>query len=189
MAYRLTMYDELNLIGANVDAYNATDPQQREKQKQYIFDEIEEMLILAYIFGTADANEQIGTDEPVNYDGMTEALNRRLADGLNWRDRVENYLSEDGSPYDIMRVAETETTRIYNDAVLHVGNSAGGATKKTWRTMEDDRVRAQHEYLNGMTIPISGRFYTFDGDSARYPSDFTLAQNNVNCRCVIELSR
>ena len=58
---------------------------------------------------------------------------------------------------------------------------------KQWRTMLDDRVRETHDFLEGATVPVDARFYTNDGDSARFPGDFMLVENNANCRCLIRL--
>jgi hypothetical protein len=55
--------------------------------------------------------------------------------------------------------------------------------------MQDDRVRDTHDYLEGMVVPFSSRFYTYDGDSADYPGGFTLPENNIGCRCVVEVIR
>ena len=58
---------------------------------------------------------------------------------------------------------------------------------KQWRTMEDERVRDTHVYLDGVKAASDERFYTYDGDSARFPGDFSKAQNNINCRCWIDI--
>lgn len=58
--------------------------------------------------------------------------------------------------------------------------------EKVWATMEDERVRTTHEFLDGVGVPLDTLFFTIDNDSARYPGDFTKAENNTNCRCVIE---
>lgn len=92
-------------------------------------------------------------------------------------------VSESGLIGKILRVAETEGHRVLNQAMQTTAEK-GGATTKTWVTMEDDRVRDTHEYLQGMQAGINGRFVTYDGDSARFPGDFSLAENNCNCRCV-----
>lgn len=55
--------------------------------------------------------------------------------------------------------------------------------EKVWATMEDERVRTTHEFLDGVGVPLDTLFFTIDNDSARYPGDFTKAENNVNCRC------
>jgi hypothetical protein len=54
--------------------------------------------------------------------------------------------------------------------------------------MLDNRVREEHQYLEGQTIDIDDEFYTYDGDHASAPGLFTLAQNNVNCRCELIFS-
>ena len=88
---------------------------------------------------------------------------------------------------DIVRIAETESHRIANTSALDTARH-GGATKKTWVTMLDDRVRETHDYLEGMTVGIDDDFYTYDGDHAPAPSLFQLASNNVNCRCELIFS-
>lgn len=55
--------------------------------------------------------------------------------------------------------------------------------------MMDDRVRDTHSYLEGMEVPYNARFYTYDGDSAEAPGMFSLPENNINCRCVVEIIR
>ena len=57
--------------------------------------------------------------------------------------------------------------------------------EKVWATMEDERVRETHNLLDGVGVPLGTLFVTIDGDSARYPGDFTKAENNTNCRCIL----
>lgn len=83
-------------------------------------------------------------------------------------------------------IAETEFHRIFNTgAYVSAGKAvkAGKHVEKFWNTMDDDKVRATHEYLEDEGVPYDAEFYTFDGDSARFPGDFTNAKNNVGCRC------
>ena len=101
------------------------------------------------------------------------------------------YYENGGSLYDIRRIAETDATRIYNQGAVDavVANGLQGSTSKRWRTMMDDRVRDTHDYLEGMVVPFSERFYTYDGDSAEFPGGFNLPENNIGCRCVVEVIR
>lgn len=94
-------------------------------------------------------------------------------------------VSESGLIGKILRVAETEGHRVLNQAMQSTAEK-GGATTKTWVTMEDDRVRDTHDYLLGETVGIDDLFVTYDGDSAMFPGDFEGAENNVNCRCWLE---
>ena len=161
------------------------------------------------LFGP-DIVDTIDPDEPnrpvrIDVDDMEKSVFRDIA-GKDWEQRVSEYYDSDsGTVDDVIRVVDTDMNRVYNDSVLDVGEKANAGrvewsnedlpapdTKdrvmKTWVTMADDRVRDTHDYLEGMTVPVDGRFWTFDSDYARYPGDFQLPQNNINCRCRISLS-
>lgn len=161
------------------------------------------------LFGP-DIVDTIDPDEPnrpvrIDVDDMEKSVFKDIA-GKDWEQRVSEYYDSDsGTVDDVIRVVDTDMNRVYNDSVLDVGEKANAGrvewsdedlpapgTKdrvmKTWVTMADDRVRDTHDYLEGMTVPVDGRFWTFDSDYARYPGDFQLPQNNINCRCRISLS-
>ena len=161
------------------------------------------------LFGQ-DIVDTIDPDEPnrpvrIDVDDMEKSVFKDIA-GKDWEQRVSEYYDSDsGTVDDVIRVVDTDMNRIYNDSVLDVGEKANAGrvewsnddlpapdTKdrvmKTWQTVLDDRVRDQHSYLEGMTIPVGRRFYTYTGESARYPGDFSDPNNNCNCRCAISLS-
>lgn len=196
---RLPPFDELNNLRSELEQDFESGLEQRKRNRNKRIDEILDMLIVAYLFGNEAANEMLygPTELPngevkrtidIDLDEMDDAIFRVIA-GKDWQERVTEYLDDlNGTVDDIIRVVDTDMNRIYNDAVLDVGERSGDGVMKTWETMLDDRVRDTHEYLEGMTIQRDSRFYSFDGDSARYPGDFTDPQNNVNCRCRISLS-
>ena len=68
-----------------------------------------------------------------------------------------------------------------------MNNGSFGVTK-TWFTMRDEVVRDTHNYLESQSIPLEEEFFTYDGDHAPYPGQFTKAENNVNCRCIVRLT-
>lgn len=161
------------------------------------------------LFGP-DIVDTIDPDEPnrpvrIDVDDMEKSVFKDIA-GKDWEQRVSEYYDSDsGTVDDVIRVVDTDMNRIYNDSVLDVGEKANagriewtnedvpapdpnGKVMKTWVTMADDRVRDTHQYLEGMSVPVNSRFFTFDNDSARYPGDFTDPQNNCGCRCRISLS-
>lgn len=142
-------------------------------------------LIMAYVYGVDYANETLGTNIPPTKEAMREAIYKKVAD-KDFEQRVREY-AEQGKLPEIMRVVETDMTRIFNEGTLATGNKAGAKTK-TWLTMMDDKVRDTHSYLEGMTVPIDAEFYTYDGDHAQAPGDFLMAENNVNCRCILGLA-
>lgn len=202
----LISQDELSVIRERLQSDFALSVEERKKLLDDRIDEILDMLLMQYIYGNEDANEMLGIavnwsdttitlgTEPYRIDSerMERAVDAVVAD-KTWKDRVrEWYGSESGTADDIVRIIETESHRVYNDSILDVGEQAEadtGGVSKTWFTVLDDRVRETHSYLEGMTVPVNERFYTFDGDSAMYPGGFVLPQNNIQCRCSIWLSR
>ena len=197
---RLPPFDRLTALRSELESDFALGYEERRKRKKDRLDEILEMLIIAYMFGNEAANTMLfgeDTDEdeqpvlPIITDDMDSAIYRKIKD-KNWEERVSGYFdAEDGTVDEIVRVVDTDLNRIYNDAVLNVGERANrsGTVMKTWQTMEDERVRSTHSFINGVTIPIGDRFWTWDGDSARYPGDFSDPSNVVGCRCRLLLSR
>lgn len=196
---RLPPFDELSNLRSELESDFAAGMEQRRRNRDRRIDEILDMLIVAYMFGNEAGNEMLygPTELPngdikrtidIDLDEMDDAIFRVIA-GKDWQERVTEYLDDlQGTVDDIIRVVDTDMNRIYNDAVLDVGERSEGPVMKTWQTMMDDRVRDTHEYLQSETVPIDRRFYSFDGDSARYPGDFTDPQNNCGCRCRILLS-
>lgn len=197
-------FDELSVMSERIKADFQLTPEQRKAVKEDRMDEILELLILSYLYGNEAANDMLYRTEietrmqsetetvrivPIDTDSMNGSVYRDIA-GENWEQRVSDYYdSEDGTADDVIRVLDTDSHRIYNDAIEDVGERSSGRIYKTWETMLDDRVRDTHEWLQSVRVPLNERFYTYDGDSARYPGDFTLPQNNINCRCRISLSR
>lgn len=155
-----------------------------------IIDELLDLFLLAYADGVTATNTELGTDAVPPADSADAAINAVIA-GETWRQRVLDYYENGGSLYDIQRIAETDATRIYNtgalDAVMANGNGSG--VNKRWVTMMDDRVRDTHSYLEGMTVPFDAEFWTYDGDHASAPGMFMLPENNINCRCIVEVIR
>ena len=177
--------DELNSLRTKLITIlylNGVPKKPSKEEEEDIIDEILDLLLLAYSFGCEDANEMLGTAIPPTYDEMHDSIYRKVA-GKDFVQRVSEYLPE-CAVEDIMRVADTDMHRVYNEGASNTA-VLGGATTKTYHTMLDDRVRDTHQYLEGTTIPINAEFYTYDGDHAFYPGGFELAENNVNCRCYL----
>ena len=181
--------DELNVLETTLNARYA-DGKLTKEHLEDILDEMLDLFLLAYASGVTAANNDLGTDKVPDSISLNDALYAEIA-GETWEQRVKKWTNEDGTPYDLARIAETEMTRIYNTAVLDTvkANGVESTTGKRWNTMLDDRVRDTHNYLEAMVVPYDADFYTFDGDHARAPGLFTLPENNIGCRCTIELVR
>lgn len=175
-------FDEINRLNASI--------RQRFRRKEHIEDILDEMLDL-FLLTYANASEVTGESLDFKYEPplqeVMDAVDEVIA-GKTWRERTEDYLENGGSADDLIRIVETESHRIANEAALNTAKR-GGATKKKWVTMLDDKVRDTHEYLEGQSVPFDADFYTFDGDHAKAPGLFMLPENNINCRCELKFEK
>jgi hypothetical protein len=86
------------------------------------------------------------------------------------------------------RWAETEYDSVRSMAQL-ISASAEGMTHKTWVSMEDERVRDSHVFMNGTKIQINALFQT-PGGPGRAPRDPALPpEEKINCRCELVFSK
>lgn len=179
--------DEINVLEQRLKVYFDADGHiKSRKDCEDIIDELLDLYLLALAEAVQAVNEQFGTDIEPSAQEIQETVYRPI-EGATWRDRVLAWYASGGTLADILRIAETEMTRIGNESALGVAVKAG-ATEKTWLTMLDDRVRDTHTYLESVTVPIDARFYTWDGDSAQAPGGFAKAENNCGCRCELRFN-
>lgn len=149
-------------------------------------DFVEDILLMAYALGYEEITDLLGITDEADPQKIYAVLDKDIA-GKTYRDRIREYVGT-GSIEDIYRVIETESHRVYETAKYDTAVESGRPLMKRWDTMLDDRVRDTHSYIEGMSVPLDAKFYTFDGDSALFPGGFELASNNVNCRCSITYS-
>lgn len=205
MTNNLPEFDELKNIRTTIREMLASGtPDTSDTQRGYVprkrlEDTIFELITMGYVYGITVAGLDLETDLPVDAGRMREVADTPTK-GEDFRQRITNHIEayERGDTDEeqlierIAVVAETETHRAINDGELDAGHEyerthPNVTLYKRWRTMMDDRVRDTHDFLEGATVPLDARFYTFDGDSALKPGGFMLPENNVNCRCDIEL--
>lgn len=174
-------WDEIRTLEANAEeALNQARTEDFKRIRDEYIDRVTEAFEIDYMLGVYDAEFQLGKKIDPDYADIKAVLDRKI-DGKDYRERIEGYF-EDGTPYDIARVISTDAHRIYNEAIFE-GAKKAGATRKTWNTMADPRVRDTHSYLDGVTVPIDAEFYTYNGDSAMFPGQFGVAEEDINCRC------
>ena len=193
----LMPFDELNTFRQMVTEYK-TEPltnSEKEQLRDDIEEYIEYLLFEAYTYGNVQAMDDLGLldrdpADLIDRDVMEQTINEPIAD-KTYKDRIREYLDDDSSTVeDFQRVAETDATRVYNAGVVDGGKASGvPGVRKQWITMDDDRVRSTHDYLADMVVPLNEDFYTYDGDHARAPGLFTLPENNIGCRCTLNLIR
>ena len=154
--------------------------------KEDVLDMLLDFFLLSYAMGNTITNGNLGSEFNPTVEDVNETVNKVVA-GKTWTERVEDYFSNGGTVDDLIRIVETEMHRDANEAALLTAKMAG-ATRKTWVTMADDKVRDLHIPLEGVAVPIDADFYTWDGDHAPAPGLFSSAENNVNCRCELLFS-
>lgn len=174
----LATFDELNtLLAFRLSSTDKAD----KKRTETIIDDLLSFLILAYQAGIQDVSEMLKTDIKPEVSEMIEVIYQRI-DGKDFSDRAKEHIENDDDTA-LIELAEDEYHRVYESA-KGKGAKSAGSTEKKWVTIGDDKVRDTHKYLEGMTVGIDERFYTYDGDSAMYPSGFSKAENNCGCRCI-----
>lgn len=178
-----TALDELNVL-ATTSYYSADST-------ETIIDDMLSVLIKAYRMGIDAAGKMINAPLSIDTEDMFEAI-FYFIDGETFENRIRTHVS-DGNLTGLQTLMQSEFERIFNVALYDGGRqhqeATGEQVYKTWLTMMDGRVRDTHDYLEGMTVPLGEYFFTWDGDSALAPHGFYLAKNNVNCRCVLMLSK
>lgn len=188
-------FDELDsfLVSFKSRDLSYSERKTKAEEEEDIIDELLDLYLLAYFEGSKQAAEELMFNVDPSVPDAMKTIERPVA-GKTYRDRVREYLNGDmgdttGTPAEaIARVAETDAVRIFSEAGMTTAINAG-ATKKTWHTVGDNRVRDTHEPLDGITVPLDANFYTWDDDMAQAPGQFEKASNNVNCRCWLTFSK
>lgn len=186
-------FDELDRFVDGFRTRNIGRSEAKPTEEEDIIDELLDLYLLAYFEGSRQAAEELGFNVDPSVTDARGTIEKPIA-GKTYRDRVREYLNGEmgdttGTPAEaIARVADTDAVRIFNEAGLATAMKAG-ATKKTWNTVGDNKVRDTHKPLQGVTAPIYGDFYTWDGDQAIAPGQFTNPSNNINCRCWLTFSK
>ena len=191
-------FDEINALAAptTIDAeileskfapYFGEDGKIRSREDaEDIIDEMLDLLLLSYAEGVESVNASMGT----SIEQPAETVERTLyepIEGKTWVDRVWDYYENGGTVYDIARIAATEAHRDANAAAYDAAIAAG-ATTKTWHCMMLPTSRDTHVYLDGVTAPIDGYFYSFKGGQTQYPGQWGIAEEDINCLCWLTYS-
>ena len=137
---------------------------------------------MAYVFGVDDVSQSLKGNFKPDTNKMYESVHKVIA-GETWEERIKKAETED----EIKRIVVTESHRCFSDGQWDTAEDK--ATHKTWITKGDEKVRDSHWYIDGLKVGINDYFYTLDGDRALRPYGFTMADNNVNCRCKLKYTK
>lgn len=179
-------FDEIHEMASRL--YEETKNLPKKKRKKKLEDDLLEYLTIAYI----DGYHRVDEFGEIPVDAMYDAIYLKI-DGETFAQRLSREIDEkelDESA--LQRILETEWHRVMETGAFDGATSYEARTGltgfKRWITMNDDRVRDTHWYLEGTEVLMNGYFYTYDGDRARFPGNFQKAENNINCRCMIAYS-
>ena len=174
-------FDELNALKEDLSVHFEDGKIRSEQDKEDIIDELLDLFLLACAKGSEQANDDLGSDYKLGIKTVTDIVDREI-EGKTWRDRVNEYYENGGTLGDIVRIAETEANRDTNEA-SYITATKAGAKKKTWHCMMLPTSRDSHIYLDGVTAPIDGKFYSINGGSTQFPCEWGIAEEDVNCLC------
>lgn len=180
--------DELNKLDESIRAqFGDGELPKDPKVMREVEDLIEDLLLFAYAMGNSVTNENLSSDYTPTVDEVMDTVDAEVA-GKTWRERVEDYFASGGTGADISRIADTETHRVANTAAFSTAKKAG-ATSKTWHCMMLPTSRDTHIYLDGVSAPIDGEFYSFKGGKTQYPGQWGIAEEDVNCLCWLSFEK
>ena len=171
--------DEINALEDKLKVHFEDDGKGKIKSKQDaedIIDELLDLFLLSYAMGV----DSVGVEQPP-LETVEKTLYERI-DGKTWEERVWDYYEGGGTLYDIARIASTEAHRDANAAAYDAARHAG-MTKKVWHCMMLQTSRDTHVYLDGVTVPIDGSFYSYKGGQTQYPGQWGIAEEDCNCLC------
>ena len=183
----LMPFDEINRLKALLPIYFEDGKIRSRADAEDIIDEMFELFLLAYANGQEAANADLGTEVKADLDTALDTVNRKIA-GKTWQERVWENFENGGTIADIERIIETEAHRDTNEGAYNTARKAG-ATKKVWHCMMLPTSRDSHVYLNGVTAPIDGEFYSINGGSTQFPGQWGIADEDCNCVCFLTYSK
>ncbi len=176
--YQLAI-DELNVIVSE-----SMRTREGKKKAAEVTDDILSILVEAYLLGLYHASKMMSQEVSVNMVKMQNVIYQNI-EGKTFAERAAEHINN-GNEGRLESLVESEFHRIYNTAVEDGVRETGRRNvTKTWLTVRDNRVRETHQYLEGISVPMSEDFYTFDGDHAPFPGGFEKPENNINCRCIL----
>lgn len=181
-------FDELNRLEERLPEYfDDSGHIKSKKAKDDLIDEMFDFFLLAYSMGVVDTNDTLGSEFIPSSVDAEKTINRKIA-GKTWQDRVNDYFESGGTVADITRIIETEAHRDGNEAAYKTAKAVG-ATEKVWHCMMLTTSRETHLYLDGVSAPIDGEFYSFKGGSTLFPGQWGIAEEDVNCLCWLSYQR
>lgn len=187
----LAKFDELNVLATELVVKPSAE------EAAYFFDD---MLIDAYVEGFEGAQYILGAPlGGIELSRLKEVVNKEYG-GVTIQEKLIKYY-ETLDEKSLNRLLEDEYHRAYATGQLDGAEAVSlgknlkptdrkqlkGEILKVWVTAGDEKVRKDHQKLDGVTLPLYDRFIVGD-DSALAPGGFQSARLNVNCRCMLDFT-
>lgn len=183
----LMPFDELNTLKESIGIH-FEDGKIRSKQDcEDIIDEMLDLFLLAYANGQEQTNEELSSNVTSSLDEVMDVVDKKI-EGKTWRDRVWQHFEDGGTQADIERIIETEAHRDSNEAAYTTATKAGAKTK-TWHCLLLPTSRDSHVFLDNVSAPIDGYFYSINGGQTQFPGEWGIAEEDVNCLCFLTYSK
>ncbi len=147
----------------------------------------------AYEEGFAAVGYQLDDDinRPIDTAAMTAVITQMVGGKSTDARVIEHVLAGDYAMLEV--VMNSEWHRVYESAGLDRAMEIDQAIQpfglrvyKRWIDKDDDFVREAHWRIGGSFVPVTDTFKLIDGDEGLAPGMMGTAQNNANCRCVLE---
>ena len=131
---------------------------------------------------------KLGEDVDVLKKRIANNISRGIATADSYSNIARNISSASNVGFNnAMRIARTEGHRIQAAAAFdaqHKAKDAGADIVKQWNSALDGRTRDTHRLLDGQIRELDEPFEVY-GHKARFPSDFGLPSEDINCRCAL----
>ena len=131
--------------------------------------------------------KRLGQDVDELKTAINAEISRGIASALPYSDIARNIKNRTNVGINrTMTIARTEGHRVNQEASYHAQIKAkerGADIVKQWDSTLDSRTRKSHAALDGQIREVEEPF-EIKGRSAMHPSDFGVASEDVNCRCV-----
>lgn len=131
---------------------------------------------------------KLGEDVDVLKKRIANNISRGIATADSYSNIARNISSASNVGFNnAMRIARTEGHRIQAAAAFdaqHKAKDEGADIVKQWDSTLDGKTRDTHRMLDGQIRELDEPFEVY-GHKARFPSDFGMPSEDINCRCAL----
>lgn len=128
-----------------------------------------------------DMHEEFLTDNRApSLDNIAKELKKKFKDFSRYRAymiaRTETASATNSARYQAQQLAQQQ---------IQEGTGKGVEIKRRWLTAKDERVRKSHQFMDGQTVDLDGKFTFKSGKKIAFPSEYErgLPSETINCRC------